>query len=455
MNRGNKNTQQTKAKKDDKQKEVTTRKNSQSSISSVARSAVQSGSSKEETPLQPEKTFVELSQQSDQSATPCASLNACQGNLQFSSLNANPCSSFTSTEHKSHSSPLKKLQPSSPKEIIGYVESVSERKRNRKDTTDYSDVILQLEGPTKRRALCFSNTKRQLLLEKKNNRTAVKISKYNIAKDNDTIFINDMTYISKPRPEEYAFQFQETSPSTSQQWTCLKDGIEHCELMSLVNIKAKVLHVGETQLISQKQLKMAETIIFDRETTASLILWEKDVDSVERGRSYNFEQVRIRDRDQQRVFNTTKYTVISLNNDSELNNIENVEVTIESTVKTITVSKIEFIEDFSVSKACSNCNKHIIQNSCEYVLKCDFCSYVMRQESTKFTVIVKIVVDHGSDDELKNTLHLAVFHSNIVKLLNTENVYDEDFVCSSLLKLKNLKITYNTKRNFVIDIEQM
>ena len=128
MNRGNKNTQQTKAKKDDKQKEVTTRKNSQSSISSVPRSAVQPGSLKEETPLQPEKTLVELCQQCDQSATPCASLNPCQGNLQFSSLNANPCSSSTSTEHKSQSSPLKKLQPSSPNEIIGYIESVNDHK---------------------------------------------------------------------------------------------------------------------------------------------------------------------------------------------------------------------------------------------------------------------------------------------------------------------------------------
>jgi len=40
--------------------------------------------------------------------------------------------------------------------------------------------------------------------------------------------------------------------------------------MTVVNIKAKVLDVGETQIVSTKQLKMAETIIFDGETVTIL-----------------------------------------------------------------------------------------------------------------------------------------------------------------------------------------
>lgn len=39
---------------------------------------------------------------------------------------------------------------------------------------------------------------------------------------------------------------------------------------------------------------------------AKLVLWEKDGTSVQKGKAYNFQQVRIRVRDFERVFNTTK-----------------------------------------------------------------------------------------------------------------------------------------------------
>ena len=132
-----------------------------------------------------------------------------------------PCSS-RQTESQNQSSLLGKRRLPSSNEIIGYVESVSPSKRNRRDTTDYCDVVLQVEGPKKRRAVCFSSAKRQLLLEKKNNKTAVKISKYSLAKDSETIYINDMTYISKPRPEEYAFQYEESFASVSDKWLSLR-----------------------------------------------------------------------------------------------------------------------------------------------------------------------------------------------------------------------------------------
>ena len=79
---------------------------------------------------------------------------------------------------------------------------------------------------------------------------------------------------------------------------------------------------------------------------------------------------------------------------------------------------------------------------------------MMRQESCKSSVLVKIVVMDFSEGMEMNELHLTVFHNNITKLHNTE-VYDENFVCSSLLQLQNLQLTYNTKRNTVIDIQQL
>ena len=69
------------------------------------------------------------------------------------------------------------------------------------------------------------------------------------------------------------------------------------------------------------------------------------------------------------------------------------------------------------------------------------------------SVIVKLLVHDFSEAKGKSDVHLTLFHNNIVKLMNTEEIYDEDFVCSYLLMLQNLKITYNTKRFFVVEIK--
>ena len=217
--------------------------------------------------------------------------------------------------------------------------------------------------------------------------------------------------------------------------------MELCDPMTLVNIKAKVIDVGETQLISQKEVKMAETILSDGETTSTLILWEKDVTAVQREKAFNFQQVRVRVRDEKKMFNTTKNTVITLNNESELNNVESIETSVQRWTKCINITKIEVIEEFSVSKACLKCKKRIIQWNSQYLLKCDFCNYMMRQESCKSSVMVKIVVMDVSEGMEMSELYLTLFHNNITKLLNTEEIYDENFVCSSLLQLQNLQLT--------------
>ena len=43
----------------------------------------------------------------------------------------------------------------------------------------------------------------------------------------------------------------------------------------------------------------------------------------------------------------------------------------------------------------------------------------------------------------------------LVHVLETEEIFDEDFVCCSLLKLENIKVTYNIKRSVVSNIEKL
>ena len=95
-----------------------------------------------------------------------------------------------------------------------------------------------------------------------------------------------------------------------------------------------------------------------------------------------------------------------------------------------------------------------MQTTSEDVLKCDFCKYIMRQDSCKSSVVVKVVVTDSSLPSENNDIHLVLFHNELVKLLKTE-VFDEQFVSSSLFKLQNLKLTFESKRNIVKNIGEL
>jgi len=78
----------------------------------------------------------------------------------------------------------------------------------------------------------------------------------------------------------------------------------------------------------------------------------------------------------------------------------------------------------------------------------------MRKDSCKSSLVVKIVVTDCSSPS-NNNIHLVIFHNELVQLLKTEEVYDEQFVSLSLFKLENLKLTFENKRNVVKNIEQL
>ena len=256
----------------------------------------------------------------------------------------------------------------------------------------------------------------------------MKLAKFNFAKDGVTLFINDQTSPSTPRPDEYSFQFEETISLTAN--SSLKDVWELSEPMQLVDIKAKIIDLSEVQIVTRKQLTMVEAMISDGKTTARLVLWEDQARNVQKGAAHKFQQVRIRStEDGEKVFNTTKETVATLNNDAYLKQIQTIDGTFDSDEKTITVPKIEFIQQFTLAKACVKCNKHI-QNSSENILKCEFCKYIMRYNECKPAAVVKIVVILPGASTECNELHLAVFEKTLIELLQTQEVFDAQFVCS-------------------------
>ena len=115
--------------------------------------------------------------------------------------------------------------PTSPEgpHIIAYVHNLSLLKRNKRNTIDYTTLILQTDATTTQPALCYSKTKRKLLHEHGKKRASIKISRYTKSGDKTKLVINDKTLLAKPDDMHYTFQYYDDA---DQPVTPLSDALK-------------------------------------------------------------------------------------------------------------------------------------------------------------------------------------------------------------------------------------
>ncbi|CAB4009144.1 Hypothetical predicted protein, partial [Paramuricea clavata] len=161
------------------------------------------------------------------------------------------------------------------RKTIAYIQSLSPEKRNRKDTLNYSSLTLQTAEGTKQ-ALCFSKSKRKLLKERFDNKTAVEIYNHTVSNDGK-IFINEMTQVSNAQPGDYFFQFEEIPDQYPLR--SLNDIIKEAKSMDMVNFSAKVVSKGPTE--TARNLKLARCVVADSPSSCmTLVLWQEHIDQM-------------------------------------------------------------------------------------------------------------------------------------------------------------------------------
>ena len=335
------------------------------------------------------------------------------------------------------------------RKTIGYIQSLSPEKRNKKDTLNYSSLTLQTAEGTKE-ALCFSRSRRKLLKERFDNKTAVEI--YNYAMSNDgKIFINDMTQVSNAQPGDYFFQFKETADELS--FRSLDYIIKETKSMDMVNFPAKVVSKGPTE--TAKNLKLARCVVADSPSSfMTLVLWQENIDQVRVGQVYTFQQIRVREKDEGMVLNTSVDSVITPKEDDKLLGLKITDEQICNfiTTKSVSVNMVHSIEQCLFFKQCPNvnCNKKIMQQTSSFMVRCDHCNHRFRSLDCGQNIILNFVVRDPAD---KSLIHLTVFRPILEMLIESVEDLSVDQICEEVLKLKNLVITFNEKM-VVTQIEQ-
>lgn len=134
-----------------------------------------------------------------------------------------------------------------------------------------------------------------MLSERFEKKTAVEIYNHTVSPDGK-IFINDMTQVSNARQGDYHFQYKEIVDERPLR--TFDEIRKKAKSMDLVNFCAKVVCIGDTEIVSDKKLKLAHCNVADRSSTLmKLVLWQEHIDLVSVGGVYMFKQIRVREKD--------------------------------------------------------------------------------------------------------------------------------------------------------------
>ena len=332
--------------------------------------------------------------------------------------------------------------------IIAYVHCLSPSRRNKKNTLDYSTLVLQSESKPAQEALLYSKNKRPLLSDSEHSHTPVKIQRYTHTTDGEKMIINDMTMISVPDQTEYSFQFKETTGPSSEP-TPVEDILQSCNEWDCVTLCAKAIHVGETVVVSGKKLRLAESTFADTTGSIAVDLWEQHIPMVESGKVYLMTSMQVRVWLGKKKLSTTLRSVIRAKADDTLEEIAVCEDDIKSNTRLITVKvpNIHSVEKVETTSHCLNCGRKLLQSTASKIVHCDRCGYTMRIANCSKRLSVKVVVE--SEGEL---IHLTAFQNTLEKVVKCD-VGGEAEIAEMLLLLDEVTVTYNSKSLVIEELQ--
>ena len=337
--------------------------------------------------------------------------------------------------------------PTSPEgpHIIAYVHNLSPLKRNKRNTIDYTTLTLQTDATTTQPALCYSKTKRKLLHEHETKRAPIKISRYTKSGDKTKIVINDKTLLAKPDDMDYTFQYYDDA---DQPVTPLSDLLkDDASKEDNINVCAKVVKVSDPKNVVTQQSrgnKVSEVTLLDTTGTMTLDLWNEQIAQVQIDCVYRFTSLSTSYWNDSKKLSSTINTVIKQSFQPDLCSLQFKESddTGLQNKHTIIVPVISTVEEVQRYKSCCNCKKRIIQ--LESIVKCSYCSHMMRASSCPTKLYVNVNVEVA--DQKKT---LTIFDDILKATLGELDDQSVDTIAKQLLLLENISITFNNKNVFI------
>lgn len=266
-----------------------------------------------------------------------------------------------------------------------------------------------------------------------------------------------MTYVSVPKPSEYAFQFTNSAACQYERVT-VSEAITTCEEWDEVEIVGKIIDLGAPHTVQRKGDNVSTTIdvceALFANTTGSIRLdvWDTIIPQLRLSNVYCLSPVGIRLWSGQKKISTTINTRVTAEEDESLNVIavedrDEARKLGEEVLEIDNILSVEKVEHFS---KCVNCTRKLVQVTSENIVQCDRCGHRMRLSQCKQSIIAKIV----AAQEDGQTVKLMITKDVLKTILDGDiNSLGEGEIMKKLLALQNLKLKYNVQSQIVSEID--
>ena len=274
------------------------------------------------------------------------------------------------------------------------------------------------------KALCFSNAKRNILLEHQSNLSPVRITNYVTGKSwedkaKDIIKLNDITTIQTAEASDIDFQYR---ADPSLKFTALEELKRNIQCGQLVNVKGKVTKGGKVEVVGQNNLRMMKCAIDDGTAVMELLIWQNEIEELEDKRVYTFEDIRVRSQNGAKVICTTKRTQKQMKQNDELEHLDNAQSA--SLLKEQHMVQCKTVQNFRsvvISKgvSCIQCRRKLQIEVSSKIVKCDRCSHRMRLSDCTVSFVADVSIQIQNEQEEAEIKQLTAFTDTLSKTFNT------------------------------------
>ncbi|VDI03381.1 Hypothetical predicted protein [Mytilus galloprovincialis] len=328
---------------------------------------------------------------------------------------------------------------SSSEEIVGYLHDISPIKTS-KNNTRYFNATLQNRDEF-HRLVCFSLDKLSAFTNAEKMKSPLKLT--NIAmvpsvSETGKIDIKVSRFSNLNIVDKLPFKRRKLD---------FDDNVSNLDELKIshqtVSVSAKVTGVyaeQETVDVYGTSKEKKEFVIADGTSAMPLVLWNEQIDCVQRNECYNFKNVSTRIFQDNIKLSATTRTVIK-----HIPPMENITTNLLHIKLPTTV--IGNIHQVLLNKTykCGSCSKNVMENDMgKMTTKCTSCSMKQRNESLKLMTICKLNVVDDSDSSLSTKL--TIFDTELKSFLHT--IHKEDLVNQTddfedfMLTLPKIRVTH-------------
>ena len=263
--------------------------------------------------------------------------------------------------------------------LTGYIHLITPVQTSHKKTgIKYFDMALQTSQNESVWLVCYSPEKRMMLQQSQEKHLSVKITSAQMSPNKRFSATDEYTISKKAKIMQTSLEFES-----------IEDALK-ADLYQTVDVEVKVLHkspLKETLFQGNCTKCKTDVIVADHINSAKLVLWEDIIDKVDSGKSYRFNNCKIRIFDDHKYIDSNKFTKIS-----EIKDIKNVNLMSPQIQEHIITAKCMGVE-VKKSSSCFLCNRKLDDSQLQKeTIKCQNCHITILSSVAKTKLLCQLLL---------------------------------------------------------------